>query len=111
MAIWTKYWNPQDQDLKHRLAEKFKYLRAQAKEECKNESVEFNSDTLDLGLKRYNKETIGCDIWKPSDLRRIPKIGKKALSKDIETYLNDVVAPHQNLVSLNALLGKPYGTW
>lgn len=70
----------------------------------------FDSDTLDTSLKGYKKETIGCDVWKPSDLRRLPQQAKSDLSHHICNYLNDVVVPHQNLVSLNALLGKPNGT-
>ena len=65
---------------------------------------------MDLALKGYRKDTIGSDIWKPSDLRRLPEVARANIALSMEKYLNAAVVPHQNLCSLNALLGKPNGT-
>ena len=81
--IWSKFWDPSSPDLKYRLAEKFKHLRFSAQEQNENNKVIFDSDTLDTILKGYKKETIGCDVWKPSDLRRLPQRAKSDLSHHI----------------------------
>ena len=69
--------------------------------------ISFGSRDLDSSLNVYNKETIGSDIWKPSEIRGSPMICKDHLSSTVQRPLRAVSMPHQLLRPLNALLGKP----
>ena len=72
--LWSSFWNPDDADLKHRLALVFKQLRLAAVEHNQHNPIIFGLDELDGALTGYRKETLGSDIWKPSELRRLPNI-------------------------------------
>jgi hypothetical protein len=69
----------------------------------------FTDFELDLALKGYGKDTLGIDRWPASGLMALPKQAKQAIAKSVETSINTIAIPHQNLVSLNALLCKPNG--
>ena len=71
------------------------------------QDVVFDASTLDFALKGYRKETMGSDIWKPSELRVLPEMIKSLLAHSIESSLKAAAIPHQHLLSLSPLLGKP----
>lgn len=106
---WAEYWNPSKQQHLHQeLSIEYNHFWEAAKEV--QEHIEFNASTLEQTLKGYRKDTIGSDIWKPSELRALPMMLKQHMANAISSSLNAIAIPHQNLVSLNPLLGKPNKT-
>ena len=70
MDLWAGFWNPTEFGLDQKLATEFKHLWLEAKTRMVHEV--FDASTLEFALKGYRKETIGVDIWKPSELRHLP---------------------------------------
>ena len=75
-----------------------------------NTPIKYGIEELDLALAGYKKDTPGSDVWKPSEFRKLQTISRQFSANVIGKSLNAAVVPHQNLCSLNALLGKPNGT-
>ena len=69
----------------------------------------FNVDTLDLGLHRYKKNSLGGDVWSATELRALPKVCRQEIADNIQQAFIHLSWPHQQLVSLNMCLGKPNG--
>ena len=103
---WSKYWAPNnDTKSNSQLAHEFNIFRNEALKNKPN--VKFDAHNLDNSLKSYKKETLGSDTWKPSELRKLPPIAKTKIASSVEVSINTLAIAHQNLISLNALLGKP----
>ena len=102
---WGKFWSPEDPHLIHQVAQNYKDLRNAVLEQAN--FVKFDEDKLNKALKGYMKDTLGGDFWKPSELRFLPSPAKINISNACEFAINAVAMPHQLLISLNALLGKP----
>jgi len=104
---WSKFWHP-DEETDIELAMEFNHFWRAAQEQ--SQDIVFDINSLDSALKGYRKETMGSDIWKPSELRMLPDIIKKQFARAIQSSLRAVAIPHQHLLSLNPLLGKPNKT-
>lgn len=63
----------------------------------------------DKGLKGYKKDTRGIDAWTSTAPKALPKEGKELMSNAMEKTLKKRAQPIQNLINLNAILGKPSG--
>jgi hypothetical protein len=48
-------------------------------------------------------------LWSPVELKGLPEAARIWIAASIENALNNVCIPHQQLVSLNPLLGKQVG--
>ena len=70
---------------------------------------DFTLDTFCKASDKYRKDTKGSDVWTISEIKGLPSIAKGALADAIDLSVKSVALPHQSLVSLNALLGKPGG--
>ena len=107
IQFWLKKWyisNTHNHELASELLHFVKYAR-----DNHNSSHVFDEHALDNALKGYAKETKGSDVFTPSTLRLLPVYAKRALANAVQWAINNVVVPHQWLLSLNALLGKPKG--
>ena len=60
-------------------------------------------------IHSYKKDTIGGDSWKISTLKEMPDIVISNLADVDKASYEKVVQPHQSLLSLNSVLGKPAG--
>lgn len=67
----------------------------------------FDTDKYDKGLKGYKKNTRGIDTWTSTELSSLPKEGKVLMADGMEKPLKKMAQPIQNLINLNAMLGKP----
>ena len=110
-SAWSKFWDPKedlnDNDDLNDIASEFKEFRDIALNKSSNSQIVFGVSQLDQSLKGYRKETKGSDIWAPSELRSLPEVAKAALASSIQSSLRAIASPHQQLISLNPLLGKP----
>jgi len=106
---WGKFWNAGNMNyINETVSECFKHFRNAALE--RSSHIIFGVPQLDSSLKGYRKETLGCDVWKPSELRCLPYVAKSDISESMQSSMRNVASPHQNLISLNPLLGKPNKT-
>ena len=104
---WAKFWYPKgiDPEIDNKIGESLKHLRNAALEAAQD--ISFGAPELDRALKGYRKETMGCDMWKPSELRGLPQVAKSEIAFSIQQSMRSVASPHQHLLFLNPLLGKP----
>jgi len=104
-ASWGKHWDPSNNSHnQHELPIEFRHLWNAA---VGDSTVTFGVAELDKALKGYKKETLGSDMWAPSEIRAMPPCAKTHLARCVENSLNAVAVPHQSLINLNSLLGKP----
>jgi hypothetical protein len=102
---WAEFWSPEDPHLIHQVSQNYRDLRKAVLEQ--DSYTVFDEDRLDKSLRGYKKDTLGGDFWKPSELRFLPPPAKRSISNACEFAINAVAMPHQIIISLNALLGKP----
>ena len=57
--------------------------------------------------KQYKKRSTGSDHWLAQEICQIPLVASGAIVDALNTALADFCIPHQLLLNLNALLGKP----
>jgi len=69
----------------------------------------FNTEKYDSGLKHCHKDTLGIDVWTSTALKKLPPEGKELMSDAMQKPLKKIAQPIQNLINLNAMLGKPSG--
>ena len=67
----------------------------------------FNIDKYDRGLKGYSGKARGIDVWTSTELAALPKEGKALMADAMEKPMKKMAQPIQNLINLNAMLGKP----
>jgi len=66
-------------------------------------------EKYDNSTKGYPKDTRGGDVWTCTDLKRLPIEGKKLMAEGMEMPPKKLAQPIQNLINLQAILGKPTG--
>jgi len=105
--LWSSYWSPNKNhdNINLDLADEFLHFWTEAQQHSQN--IEFDIVSLNKALKGYSKETMGSDVWKPSELRGLPDIAKRMFADAVQSSLRAATVPHQHLISLNPLLGKP----
>lgn len=69
----------------------------------------FGVDKDDRGLKGYKKNIRGIDVCISTDLNSLPEEGKELMAYVMEKTFKELPQPIQNLINLNAMLGKPSG--
>ena len=102
--LWNSYWNPNNTK-GARIASELTNLR-EAALEIENKKP-FNVESLDLALTKYKKISLGSDVWAPKELKSLPGQCKEWIANSINHAQLNIVVPHQMLISLNPLLGKP----
>ena len=60
-------------------------------------------------IKTYNKNSRGVDSWTCTELKQMPKCVLSMFLNVINLTYQNAANPHQSLISLNPLLGKPSG--
>lgn len=73
------------------------------------DNVVFDSHMLDSGAAHYPNDTKGSDKWTGIEVRSLPIESKIRISRAINSSHIKAVQPLQNLINLNAMLGKPGG--
>ena len=105
---WSSLWAPSDQPGLH--VEVACHLRAMRQHALRNPTDHtFNAESLEKALKNYRKDTLGSDSWGSKELKQIPGCAKDAVATAIDNSLKTLAWPHQQLLSLNACLGKISG--
>lgn len=105
---WENIWAPQeDAHSQSNLVADLNMFREAALDE--DVHVSFDAHALKQSLKVYRKDTLGCDNFKASELRVFPECALQGVASSLEQAINTIAMPHQFLLSLNALLGKPSG--
>ena len=104
---WATLWNDSDPNFLVELVSEFTDFREIALQN--NSFSKFGIEELSKALSRYRKTSLGSDVWSPGELRGLPSQAKSWIAKSIEMPLNRACVPHQDLVSLNPLLGKKVG--
>ena len=109
---WAKYWDPttdlnEEDSALGDISSEYNDFRQIALSQPSTSQIIFGVSQLDQSLKGYRKEPKGSDVWTPSELRSLPETAKAALASSIQSSLRAVASPHQQLISLNPLLGKP----
>ena len=69
----------------------------------------FDINKLNKALKGYKKTSIGADMWFFSEIDKLPNVAKGPIADTIQSSIEQIAWPHQHLLSLNPLLGKPTG--
>ena len=106
-SAWAAFWNPSSK-LPHQVSMQFNKFRQLARDQQTNKI--FDLAAYDFALKGYKKETMGSDLWKPSEMRLLPQPLREPFASTINESLQAVASPHQYMISLNPLLGKPNNT-
>lgn len=104
---WEPRWHVNDNELNKTLNKILKQLVETANSLA--DPVLFHNMTLDKGADHYPKDTKGVDNWTATDSRSLPIEGKVRISKALNKSQIKVTQPIQNLINLNAMLGKPGG--
>ena len=99
------FWTASDE---HRevVAALFKQCRKYALEDGPRT---YDLETLDKGLEGYNKGSLGADLWHPNELRSLPWCCRSKVAEGIDRSFQRLAWPHQHVLSLSPLLGKPTG--
>ena len=104
---WREHWAPDPVSDEHaKVAILLSAFRQLGKE---NQSQILTPSLFSQSLKGYHKDTMGCDAWTVKLLKSLPDISKSSISDALNLSWQLIAQPHQNLVSLNACLGKPNG--
>ena len=72
-------------------------------------STTVSLETLDAGLKGYNKGSLGGDLWHPNELKSLPTLARQQIATNLNKSFKELAWPHQSILSLNPCLGKPSG--
>ena len=60
-------------------------------------------------IKKYKKDTKGADAWTNTELKALPEVATYELASALDLSIHNLAQPIQNMLSLNACLGKPSG--
>jgi len=105
VAKWSQFWCPEDAQSEHlQLVQELNDFREYASSFT---ASKFTVADFDKSLKGYRKDTLGIDVWSATELRGLPLPARSGLAESIDCTLSVLALPHQSLISLNALLGKP----
>ena len=84
-----RFGDPQENpDLMYKVVEEYKHLWKEAKANA--DHIAFACGDLDDSLKGCRKDTIGSDIWSPSELRGLPSQVRADLAKCMQQSMRDV---------------------
>jgi len=104
---WASLWAPADQiEQLVRLSAELRDFREHA---LSSSCPCFGVTEFDAAIRKYRKDTMGCDLWTATALRALPLCARSAIANAIASSITKIAIPHQFLLSLNALLGKPSG--
>ena len=107
--MWLSLWHPTDHpDTLQAVQEALQQARMLAlNSPCHSPVIEF--DKYIHTLKRYHKDSKGVDSWTCSILTQLPETCLRDFWGATNLAYSKAANPHQSLVSLNPLLGKPNG--
>ena len=104
-AEWSGLWAPDPTGNEHaNVAVVMSLLQKYALE---HPAQEFEPTHFRKSIKTYSKDTKGCDTWTAKILKSLPDAPLSEISDALSLSKKMVAQPHQNLMSLNACLGKP----
>ena len=106
--VFGKFWQPtMSENQKSILQQNLKDFRQYAKEHV--DASEHTPANYKHAIHKYHKDSTGSDNWSNTMLRKMPDVVISSIADaSASAYLN-VALPHQSLVSLNPVLGKPGG--
>ena len=106
---WSKYWCSTKDEYRQRVASELCDFREFALAQAATSTTSFENfeGTLTNVQMKHNKNTLGSNNWNCSELRALPSEVIQKLCRVMFNSLEAVAIPHQNLLNLNASLGKP----
>ena len=104
---WKQFWAPLKVD-PNKVALLLNKIREFLVDGC-DRSILLEFDSFVKSVKTYKKNTRGSDNWGPKEIASLPEIACKPISNAENVALSNFVVPHQQLLNLNAVLGKPKG--
>ena len=105
-SYWESKWHKCNHSLNLKLKELLMQLIAAARE---GDCNEFEVPDLDNGTYGYAKNTKGIDNWTADEVRDLPPESKEDMAESVHLMCKKAVQAIQNLINLNAMLGKPGG--
>jgi hypothetical protein len=106
--VFGKFWEPElSANQIFQLYQNLKDFREYAKEEV--DVSEHTPANYKKAILSYHKDTTGSDLWTNSVLRKMPDVIISTIADASASAYLRVALPHQSLVSLNPVLGKPGG--
>jgi hypothetical protein len=107
--FWNQYWAPLKDDLIQQVAKAMNDLRDRGFEYIRINGYKFDVDDFICGLRGYNRESRGIDMWKASELKGLPRMCMILHADCIKFSIVKLAWPIQILISLQAILGKLFG--
>ena len=106
--VFGKFWQPtMSENQMSILQQNLKDFRQYAKEHV--DASEHTPANYKHAIHKYHKDSTGSDNWSNTMLRKMPDVVISSIADaSASAYLN-VALPHQSLVFLNPVLGKPGG--
>ena len=106
---FIKFWRPKvPEECAHQLYQNLKDVRQYARD-FPIDSSEHTPSNYKKAIHDYKKDTPGSDIWTNKTLRNMPDIVISNIADDCKKVVDTVCLPHQSLLSLNSVIGKPGG--
>ena len=107
---WSALWNPEEMQATQveELMGELNKINDMAKSAKEFDGITLNYDDFKKVIKSYHKDSKGADNWAVTELKCIPD-SFLFFNDFVKLSFKSVANPHQSLVSINALLGKPDG--
>ena len=106
--VFGKFWNPKVSAMIYqKLLQNLRDFRKHAISQV--DSSQRTPYNYKKAIHSYKKDTVGGDSWKISTLQQMPDVIITGLAEVDKLSYELVAVPHQSLLSLGAVLGKPSG--
>ena len=105
---WGQLWNPGDVGLEEEVANALNKLRRTSLNQ-QSDPINICPQILKSKINSYKKNSKGTDCWTADELKAMPQLVIDDLANVFSSCFNSAANPHQNLLCLNACLGKPSG--
>ncbi len=116
---WSKYWCPSNVPKEgvtralHQLwhaARDIRNLEDAFDIDYTKHKTYFDPKCFYQSVSSYKKTSLGSDMWQAkSDLANLPFVALGGITDDIDAQIKACTIPHQQLLNVNALLGKQEG--
>ena len=74
---------------------------------AKEDKQDFTPSKFKAAMKSYPKHSLGSDHWHPNELKYLPDFCISQMCDAYQDAYTKVVQPHQQLLNLDPMLGKP----
>ena len=104
--VFGKFWHPSMfENSSFLLLQRLKDFREHATIDI--DASEHTPANYKRAIHKYHKDSAGSDMWTNTLLRKMPDVVISSIVDACASSYLKVALPHQSLVSLNPVLGKP----